>query len=503
MVEAFDWVKPSPLWQLESQDFRQAGFFRPQLLEFRSDAFMDEFFAVAGAAKPDGLGAVITPQPGATTPVKLYQPVHGCFYLACASLCCRMPGFPDREVRVADGESVFFVLRKLTEGEEFAWVIDGPSKGWQPLNGQPRRSVRNEERLPLLEAQSGCCRSLLFGYIPVSSRETYAVPASSLKTENEDGDISAPDTRVEEFGSRFNDPLKALDAMKTDGSPGSVSPAVVLSISVAMILDLWEYFDRYLPDVAAALAAGTSGPFTDKADEKTALIKALADQQLGTGVTLASALTLAASKRDELNAPGGGNLPALGFTDAHSLKGRKIETKRLSDAIRAALPETLPDVELPKLESGQDVQYTLRCVYERPQCDPPVQVVSQPSVPFQLAPFFDADAPVRPVRIALPADVSVAGLRKFKQGVTFIMSDAMRKKVDMLTGNERKLIEDPPEVGPESGGAFAFVCSFSIQIIFIVAFFLLLMFVIILNFVFWWIAFFKICFPIPKRFLPE
>jgi hypothetical protein len=480
------------------------------LLEFRSDAFMDEFFAVAGAAKPDGLGAVITPQPGATTPVKLYQPVHGCFYLACASLCCRMPGFPDRDVRVADGESVFFVLRKLIAGEEFAWVIDGTAKGWQPLNGQPRRSVRNEERLPLLEAQSGCCRSLLFGYIPVSSRETYAVPASSLKTEDKAGVVTTPDTRVEEFGSRFSGPLITLDGIVVDDStpdptPGSVRSSIVLSISVAMILDLWEYFDRYLPDVAAALAAGTgtSGPFTEKADEKKALIKALEGQQLGTGVTLASALTLAASKRDELNAPGGGNLPLLGFTDAYSLKDREIDRDGLSVAIRAALSEALPDVELPKLETGQDVQYTLRCVYERPQCDPPVQVVSQPSAPFQLAPFFDADAPVRPVRIALPADVSVAGLRKFKQGVTFIMSDAMRKKVDMLAGNERKLIDDPPEVGEESGGAFAFVCSFSIQIIFIVAFFLLLMFVIILNFVFWWIAFFKICFPIPKRFLPE
>jgi hypothetical protein len=73
----------------------------------------------------------------------------------------------------------------------------------------------------------------------------------------------------------------------------------------------------------------------------------------------------------------------------------------------------------------------------------------------------------------------------------------------MVTGHEKGLLEDPPSVGSEDGGAFAFVCSFSIQIIFIVAFFLLLMFVIILNFVFWWIAFFKICFPIPKRFLPE
>jgi hypothetical protein len=500
MCDTFDWVKPSPLWQLEAQDFRQAGFFRPQLLEFRSDAFMDDFFAVAGDPKPAAIGGVVTPQPGETSALKLYQPVHGRFYLACASLCCRRPGFPDREVRTADGESTFFVLRKLLGGEEYGWVVSGTQKGWKTLNGQPRRVLASEERLPLLPASAGNCRSLLFGYIPVASRETYAVPAATLETDTGGGTTAAPDTRVEEFGSRFNGPLDALDDI-----PSSVSASIVLSISVAMLLDLYEFLDRNLPDVAAAIASGsrTNGPFTDKAGERAALVTALEEQALGIGVTLVSALAKVAANQDALNAPGGGDLGGLGFTSAYSLQDRDIEQDRLSDAVRAALPDALPDVELPKLESGADVQYTLRCVYERPQCDPPIVVVSQPSLPFQLAPFFDADAPARPVRIALPADVSVAGLRKFKQGVTFIMSDAMRKKVSMVTGHEKDLLEDPPSVGPEDGGAFAFVCSFSIQIIFIVAFFLLLMFVIILNFVFWWIAFFKICFPIPKRFLPE
>ena len=38
-------------------------------------------------------------------------------------------------------------------------------------------------------------------------------------------------------------------------------------------------------------------------------------------------------------------------------------------------------------------------------------VVSDPTQPFQLAGFFDPDAPARPIRIALPIDTSPAGLR--------------------------------------------------------------------------------------------
>ena len=114
-----------------------------------------------------------------------------------------------------------------------------------------------------------------------------------------------------------------------------------------------------------------------------------------------------------------------------------IVVKELRQAVQRALPTAQPTVEVPKFEPRLDAQYVLRCVYERPQCDPPVTIVSQPSVPFQLAPFFDPEAPARPVRIPLPADVSIAGLRKLKKNVAFMMSDAMRKKVASIAGKEQ------------------------------------------------------------------
>jgi hypothetical protein len=157
-----------------------------------------------------------------------------------------------------------------------------------------------------------------------------------------------------------------------------------------------------------------------------------------------------------------------------------------------------PAAEIPKLLARPGEHYVVRCVYERPQCDPPQQYVSKPSGQFELAATLDPDGPARQIRLELPRDVSIAGLRKFKKGVGFVLSDAMRNKVAMITGAEKALLDDK-SINDEGGWTLGFLCTFSFQIIFIVAFFLLLIFVFILNIVFWWMPFFRICLPIPVK----
>ena len=199
----------------------------------------------------------------------------------------------------------------------------------------------------------------------------------------------------------------------------------------------------------------------------------------------------------------------LGFDQDYNLDNRQdlssSDVQNLRDKVQAALSDTPPSIVVPKIDPAQSgTQYVLRFVYERPQCDPPVHVVSQPSEPFTLAALFDPDAPRRQVRIPLPTDVSIAGLRKARKSVGFMLSDAMRKKMAQLTGHEEDLLSDNPAIGAEpTGDGFAFICTFSFEIIFIVAFFLLLVFVIILDLFFHWMFFFRICLPIPKSWLPE
>ncbi len=497
MTHAHDWTVPSPLW--ESNSFRQIEFFRPALFEYRSDDFMDIFLAAAADHSPVSLQAARLQAPlpvnGSQPPARLFQPAHGCFYLAAASLCCRQPGFPSRTVRKMEGENAFFVVRKLSGGQEYAWVDAGKSKTWQPVDGAGRTLVEGEERRPVFPVTTADGRSLHAGYIPVSSSETYNVPAAQLVVDGNPLDLP-----VEELRSRFTGQLPGLVNLP-------VAPTnIALNTSVYLLLDLWEYFDTYLPDVAAALRDDQNATFSGtKAAAKGDLMSTLKTLVVSGGLTLAAALQKAAQNQDKLNTPGGGNLTSLGFTSAYNLANSlAVQTgaQALVDKVKAALTDKKPDLALPRLDPSVSVRYILRFVYERPQCEPPQVEVSQPSQPFVLAPFFDADAPARPIRITLPTDVSIAGLRKFSKGVTFIMSDAMRKKMKSLLGKEDTFLDDQ-QLNPEDSGAFAFVCSFSIQIIFIIAFMLLLMFVVIFNLIFWWLPFFKICLPVPKSLMPD
>lgn len=508
MAEAIDWLQPMPLWKLDQQDY--SDLFTPVLLEYESDDFMDEFFAAAKAARPDALRAVAlaAPEQGIA---KLYQPVHGRFYLVCCSLCCRVPGFPDRVVRAEDGESVFFVLRKLVNGVEYAWSGPELERRWEQVPGAGRTLLPDEERLPMAETTTAAGRSLFFGYVPATSNTTFKQPVPP----GEDPD----DLRIEEFGARFTQPITGS---YDDG--GNLIPNTMLisltdntrarTVSVYVLLDGFEWLLEHLPDVAAVLREDPDAVLLPpKLAEKQALLDGLATIMLTPSLSLEAAFRKVGQQATALNAPGGvegdSALAALGFSSSYNLKYTGGDDHPLLDEllalielVRAALPDERPPLVVPKLAPRDDEVYTLRCVYARPLCDEQTLVVSRRSLTFRLAPFFDPDAPARPIRIPLPGDVSIAGMRKFKKNVSFMMSNAMRRKMNSVLGREQAMLDGD---GPnnEDGFDLAFICSFSIQIIFIIAFMLLLIFVFVLNIVFWWIAFFKICFPIPKSLAPK
>jgi hypothetical protein len=491
--ETFDWLKPSPLWDGGIEDARRADFFQPQLLEFDDDNFIGAFRQVAAASDPAGLRARVCTATSAQ-PLKLFQPAHGRFYLVSATLSCRVPGLPERLVRLADGENVFFVVRRFVAGVEYGWVVNGTEKSWQPLGSDPRQVLDNEERQPLFNSRGADGRTIFVGYIPVASRDIYSVSVADLNSAlSADEKAQFPngiDLRVEDFEARF------ITAIKKYSSQLSAAPG----ISVYMVLDLWEFLNTNIPGVAAALrdnpASGFTGP---QAAAELALMNFLSAQSVGGSPTLAAALGAVAKQQAALEAADDSSLATLGFS-GYDLTS--VDTDGLEAAVVAALPpDSAASIELPRQSGAVGETYAIRCVYERPQCVPPHRYVSPVSVPFQLANFFDADAPARPVRIVMPSDISLANMRKFQKGVTFMISASLQKKINMLTGHEKDILQPSPSLGSDSNG-LAWMCSFSIQIIFIVAFFLLLMFVIILNICFWWIAFFRICIPIPKKLLP-
>jgi hypothetical protein len=156
---------------------------------------------------------------------------------------------------------------------------------------------------------------------------------------------------------------------------------------------------------------------------------------------------------------------------------------------------TLPPemAESIKVESVNGDVYFLRLVYEHDPCDP---VLSDPSPAFTFAKFFDPDAPARPVRIELPS-IKPKDLRKYKRGVGLQFSPELNNLVNRVN---TKMLQGGPLLPTDPNGAnlsIAFICSFSISITFLVAIIVMFIFLILFNIIFWWLAFIRICFPIP------
>jgi hypothetical protein len=162
---------------------------------------------------------------------------------------------------------------------------------------------------------------------------------------------------------------------------------------------------------------------------------------------------------------------------------------------------------------GDDGWFVLRCVYVRCDCGPlDPNILSQPSQRFQLASFFDSDAPARPIQINLPLDTTPAGLRKHKKNTAFVISDVLCGQIQRAKG--LGLIDLVLSVLPwplhkdldvagkgacttAQGNALGMICSLSIPIVTICALILLLIIVSLLDIVFKWMPYLIFCFPVP------
>lgn len=561
------WLAPSPLW--DDLVGKPAGFRAPALLRFAGDDFIPQYQAALAetprqlrgfVARPEtwrepaaGLDATPRPSQG---PLRLYQPVHGRFYLVAASLACRVPGLPEHTVDVAKGEGVAFVVRRLTvavnpktgvetETGEWAWVArpDG-STGWMRATGAAL--VGDEEQLPMFGttfSDGGVLKRRLFaGLVPASRREAYSNGREMAAVVPLPAPGSLDDPRVIEFQRTVLDPWTEMkswyDREKLVLARRTSALGAAEQSGGLMLLDFHDFLrDAVRPvwDVMAGTAAhaGLSAPHEALYDALAGV--GLYDRAAGSRATLIDAMKHAAAFRAQLEAgnigapyvarvligdprapgsapPGTGpdpavdetalnklldRLPAPGETPEVGIRGLK---KLVMDALagmgaaRPALPEQLPS-RAPGT-AGED-WFVVRCVYLRPHCgkkSPPL--VSERSERFRLTSFFEPDAPARHLRVALPVDTSPATLRKYNRNVAFMLSDHLRKQ--MSRAASLKGLMDG-EVGAEEGGLdFAVICSFSIPIITICALILLMIIVSLLNIIFWWLPFFRICFPVPK-----
>jgi hypothetical protein len=269
---------------------------------------------------------------------------------------------------------------------------------------------------------------------------------------------------------------------------------------LGLLLRLSEYLSSELPEVWTALG-GATGALTGNA---LALATSLLQTRIG-NVSWAALLLDADARRKDILA---NRITPQVLVVAERLTASQIAatlpySATLDSLVRAALAaKPLPSktqahqqlVASPPPAPDPDAWYRARCVYEQPQCTPIHDpVVSEPSVPFQLAGFFDPAAPIRPIRIQMP-EASLDQLRRGAKGLGIATSKELRSQVDRArnAGLKGLIDKDVPNGQPFD---FGLICQLSIPIITICAFILLMIIVGLLNLIFQWIPYFILCLP--------
>jgi hypothetical protein len=488
--------------------------------------------------------------------LKLYQPAHQRYYLVAANLVCRVSGLPDRLPDNGAGEQTGYVVRRLLplnpqtnpeptsknldQFEEYAFVVTAAGSRWQRLGPVGAAATQmlapGEEQLPLFGvgyAENGRSRRLVAGVIPVAKRETYvgtAVTTDDNAASNGTG--AADDGRldllladvIEPWRRLLDEAQKSLDRQIREETPPPEERAALIKevaeqvqgASWYILLDLATFLADYLPTVHANL----SGPPLPPGAQQDLL--ALLQNETGTGGrSLAAALHDIEAYRDMLentavSYPTGSGWPFLFSLSDLSLKPGDLETAVAAALKETAVPANTPPpplaARLSAAASSGPAWFIIRCLFTRPNClDDAPQLFSQPTEPFQLASFFDPDAPARPIRISLPLDTSPAGLRKFNKNTAFMISDVLACQLermgDVTLGDLVRSVLPWPlhkslpvnnSACKDSGASeFGMICSLSIPIITICALILLMIIVSLLDFIFRWLPYFIVCYPIP------
>lgn len=529
------WVTASPLWasvlERTHHDEQRLAMREPALLRFERDSFMDDVGKLLDREPSRLVDHVATPvtyrlpAPGETEPpvpdeLKLFQAVHGHFYLVAATLTCRRPGLPEHEVNTSMKERVVFVLRRHdNDGGEWAWVDDPTAKdgkSWKQLTKKQAELIDPDEELlplfPLRYTVDERLRRLYVGLVPTASGDVFkaAGPLSPLAASDAGTGSPSKDPRPDALTAKVTNALRLLASTETTAPTDAKDPAKIeqamadqqIEASRFLLLD----FAEFLHDTMGWFATDSWTQPTRAAEQ--ALWSTLATPAVSGGTTTwRDALRTAWSERLILSGD------AAGETTLHlNLRTPGLSADQLDAAVVAALPD-LPDTgaalatsvqgdsapppPVPKLDAGSQSKYVLRCAYQRPECKPPhPDVVSSPTQPFRIASFFDLDAPARSITIAMPVDTSIKDLRKLRKNVSFMLSNELRSQMNRVTNLKDAM------AGQFADGEsldIGLLCSFSIPVITICALIVLMIFISLLNIVFWWMPFLRICFPIALK----
>ncbi|MCE9670517.1 hypothetical protein LY474_22185 [Myxococcus stipitatus] len=488
---------------------------RPVLMERTDDDFVSAFLAELGT--DDGrrqLTATVRNAGEGAPSLKLYQPVHRAFQLAVVEAFCDIPGEP--RLDPARIESAGLVVRRVDpgSGKREGWMkLAGEVRGWVPLadarslDADPDPARRKaafpsgnatldalvedalgaptpyEESVSLLfVAPPRVCaatgRTILYGMVPVASAEQVSGKAATPPRYEED---ELRDMLLPYFSASVGVSLGAI-AGKTYSYRYTDEAAADASLSAAD-RDRLEQFATFLRKLVSVFNAFET-PAMKAALNRLTLPYSGAPRPLGDALAEAAEVFVLGRPDRRFRLPD--SWPRVSSGDVAAL------VRAGAEASKARLATLLPRrgrFDVP------DARYEVRAFIRVRRDDgcPPSIVWGTPSQPFRIAPWYE-NGRLPPVQVALPP-VTRDNVRNFLPNVAFQVPGNI---FDLLSRNKAKdFLEEKASEG-RSGG-LDWICGFNIPIITLCAFIVLSIFLALLNLLFWWLPFIKICIPLPRR----
>jgi hypothetical protein len=522
------------------------GSSKPAIVERKDEDFLDAMLSELQAANPDKVVTEHRPTLSSGA-LRLHQPVHRVFNVVVVEAHCEafmQPRLDPRKIE-SSGFVVRRVVRQKFTGKEDrrskereirkeattyeAWYTEnGRVVGWKPLNEttlerdpdpKRRRAPRltgdrsldaelfgapdslAEEVTTLFVAPPGIAtatgRTLLYGVIPTSSTSRAGRPAKGdepdraeweshlsllLKETDKERALWPADNSLQRQAKLSRDDLKAFTALTESAIP-SVMPNPGATRFILLVRQLAQEFSLLRPV---------------NAETRDQLVSALNQLQVplvdGSSRKAGDYLRDVAGFYFEETAQSTSSLP-------RPRTWPKV-SKEVAEKIYRLLRQVASEVELQVLagegSAGRFDDPTAHYVVQafirvkRPADCPPKIVWSKPSDEFAIVPWYES-GPVAPVQVALPDPFDPNFLKAARPGVAFSVP---RKLANAMNQDPKKLME-----GSAGSGDLGldWICGFNIPIITICAFVVLNIFLSLLNIIFWWLPFVKICIPFPRK----
>jgi hypothetical protein len=480
----------------------------------------------------------------------LRLPMHKTFYLVSCEVVCDRLGTPALDAKKIT--SAGFVIRRIVDGKEQSWMLENDEPvGWEESSTglrdpdvhrrmcrdgslHPRENVptyTGEKAHPLHKEKSydqdGKCHTILYGYLPLggtyvhqANKNKAIFDAASLQefTDATGKHLSWPYGLKEPLNRQwrsqhsrpvqqgkptqaFFELIRLLVNRYHLGESGIDENSAIKELSKSL------YFYRHHLSMIDNFSDNNRSGFNNLrkyslyswlknnfSQEKNPLIPWLDTQEKGLAAALKTHTTFELTPLPAKNNSGAMNY-SLYVTPSDAREFRSLLGQRVMDnALSLAKEIPMPKFQQSKRDLYQIVPF-VRLKYDNGKerivwCDS-----STRSELFRVAAPFDANA-ARASVIQMPSLGDLRnGLAKGASMITPPDTFSLLNALNLKKGASEDVLPDPP---PEGGMGIQWICSFSLPVITLVAMILLMIMISLLNIIFFWLPWVKICLPFPK-----